>query len=71
MLSDVVMPGGMTGIELAATAHERWPAMRIVLASGYAGDDVDSALASSPWPFLKKPYSATELAQALRISGEA
>ncbi len=63
MLSDVVMPGGMTGIELARVAAERWPAMRIVLASGYAGDDVDSALATSPWPFIKKPYSAADLAR--------
>ncbi|WP_374275425.1 PAS domain S-box protein [Brevundimonas sp.] len=67
MLSDVVMPGGMTGIELAAAAHDRWPAMRIILASGYAGDDVDSALAASPWPFLKKPYSAAELARILQV----
>ena len=67
MLSDVVMPGGMTGIELAGAAHARWPAMRIILASGYAGDDVDSALAASPWPFLKKPYSAAELAQILQV----
>jgi len=63
MLSDVVMPGGMTGIELARHCARAYPEMRIVLASGYAGDDVDEALADAPWPFLKKPYSA----EALRI----
>lgn len=65
MLSDVVMPGGMTGIELARACAGRWPAMRVVLTSGYAGDDVDEALKDAPWPFLRKPYSGEELAKAL------
>ncbi|MDZ4364411.1 MAG: PAS domain S-box protein [Brevundimonas sp.] len=61
MLSDIVMPGGMTGIELARHCAVTWPAMQIVLASGYAGDDVDEALADAPWLFLRKPYSAEAL----------
>lgn len=65
MLSDVVMPGGMTGIELARECARRWPDMRIVLTSGYAGEDVDEALSDAPWPFLRKPYSSEELARAL------
>ncbi|MDP3403656.1 MAG: PAS domain S-box protein [Brevundimonas sp.] len=70
MLSDVVMPGGMTGIELARQAADLYPALRIVLTSGYAGDDVDKALSDAPWPFLRKPYSGEELARVLgRIPG--
>lgn len=65
MLSDVVMPGGMTGIELARLCAREHPAMRIVLTSGYAGDDVDAALADAPWPFLRKPYSGQQLADIL------
>ena len=65
MLSDVVMPGGMTGIELAKICARTWPDMRIVLTSGYAGDDVDEALADAPWPFLRKPYSGAQLAEIL------
>ena len=65
MLSDIVMPGGMTGIELARICAERFPAMRILLTSGYAGDDVDEALSDAPWPFLRKPYSGDQLRQAL------
>ena len=65
MLSDVVMPGGMTGIELARICERDWPHMRVVLTSGYAGDDVDAALADAPWPFLRKPYSVEQLAQVL------
>ncbi|MEY4556565.1 MAG: hypothetical protein RL093_1684 [Pseudomonadota bacterium] len=67
MLSDVVMPGGMTGIELARMCARDYPDMRVVLTSGYAGEDVDAALADAPWPFLRKPYSGEQLA---RILGE-
>lgn len=65
MLSDVIMPGGMTGIELAHRVSRTHPAMRVVLTSGYAGDDVDAALKDTPWPFLRKPYSGEELARIL------
>ncbi|WP_235562739.1 PAS domain S-box protein [Brevundimonas sp. Root1423] len=65
MLSDVVMPGGMTGIELARRCELDYPEMRVVLTSGYAGDDVDAALADAPWPFLRKPYSGEQLARIL------
>ena len=39
--------------------------MRIMLTSGYAGEDVDVALADAPWPFLRKPYSGEQLREAL------
>ena len=65
MLTDIVMPGGMTGVELARRVAPRHPAMRIVLTSGYAGDDVDAALKDAPWPFLPKPYSADQLRRIL------
>ncbi|WP_428151838.1 PAS domain S-box protein [Brevundimonas sp.] len=65
MLSDIVMPGGMTGVELARICAERWPQMSVMLTSGYAGDDVDLALTDAPWPFLRKPYSGEQLREAL------
>jgi PAS domain S-box-containing protein len=61
MLSDVVMPGGMSGIELAGLVRRHYPTLRVALTSGYAGDDVDAALADAPWPFLRKPYSRDQL----------
>jgi CheY-like chemotaxis protein len=65
MLTDVVMPGGMSGIALARRAAALYPAMRILLASGYAGDEVDRELRGAPWPLLRKPYSGDELFEAL------
>ncbi|MFN3353222.1 MAG: PAS domain S-box protein [Brevundimonas sp.] len=69
MLSDVVMPGSISGIELGRLVAERHPSVRIVLTSGYAGEDADRALASAPWPFLRKPYSADELRKVLQAEG--
>ena len=65
MLTDIVMPGGMSGIDLARVAAGRWPDMHIVLTSGYAGDDVDKALKDAPWPLLPKPYASDELQRRL------
>jgi two-component SAPR family response regulator len=61
----------MTGIDLARQASVLYPALRIVLTSGYAGADVDEALADTPWPFIRKPYSGEQLARALGRPGRA
>jgi CheY-like chemotaxis protein len=67
LLSDIVMPGGMDGLELARQAMERWPALKIVLTSGFP--DVrtkhDNAFLQS-FRLLGKPYSKQEMAHALR-----
>lgn len=66
LLSDVVMPGGVSGVELARRAEKLRPGIRILLSSGYAGESLDESLASGgDWPFLRKPYLASELAEAL------
>ncbi|GAB3658874.1 ATP-binding protein [Ramlibacter alkalitolerans] len=36
VLSDVVMPGGMDGVEFARLLRERWPALPLLLMTGYA-----------------------------------
>jgi CheY-like chemotaxis protein len=60
MLTDIVMPGEMNGIELAAAARQRRPALRILFTSGYAED----LAAGSPIAdrVLQKPYRFEELA---------
>jgi PAS domain S-box-containing protein len=65
LLSDIVMPGGVNGLELAQQAVAIRPGLQVLLSSGYAGESVDQALAQSRWPFLKKPYAEEELAAHL------
>lgn len=66
LLTDVVMPGGVNGVELARQAAALRPEMKVLLASGYAGEAVDHALADAPWPFLRKPYDAESLMEGLK-----
>jgi CheY-like chemotaxis protein len=34
LFTDIQMPGSMTGLQLALVVHERWPRIKIILASG-------------------------------------
>jgi CheY-like chemotaxis protein len=69
VLSDIVMPGTMNGIELARTVRARKPALPIVLVSGYAG----SASGAGPeFTVLRKPYRFSDLREAIaRVSASA
>jgi PAS domain S-box-containing protein len=71
LVSDVVMPGEMNGVALAKRAEQLRPGIRILLSSGYAGETLEESLAQGgDWPFLRKPYLASELAEALaRLRG--
>lgn len=62
VFSDVVMGGGMTGIDLAQEVRRRWPRLKILLTSGYADPAViqDGLLRTSAG-WLGKPYSTAEL----------
>ena len=65
MVSDIVMPGGVSGIDLARIASEREPGLAILLTTGYAGDRLSVAPADLPWPVLRKPFRVQQLALAL------
>jgi PAS domain S-box-containing protein len=65
LFSDVMMPGGMNGAELALQAKGMRPQLKILLTSGYAGEELEAALAHGSQPFIRKPYLATELDSAL------
>lgn len=55
LFTDIRIPGAMNGLELARVAKRKWPALHVIITSGYFGDDF-------PAPeFLPKPWSASEL----------
>ena len=66
VVSDIVMPGGMNGIELAEELRHRRPKLPIVLVSGYAAQ---ASAAPAQFPVLRKPFRMEQLAQAIaRVS---
>jgi signal transduction histidine kinase len=65
MFSDVVMPGGMDGFALARQVAERWPKVKIVLASGFS-DTHGRVEPGVHVRLLSKPYRRADMAKALR-----
>ena len=59
LLSDILMPGGISGIELARRVETQWPDMHIILSSGFPGEV--ETLRLSAWTFLPKPYTPAQL----------
>jgi CheY-like chemotaxis protein len=68
MLTDMVMPGGMSGIALAQRLREDRPDLKVLFSSGYVntGMFLDALSPPDRQHFLQKPYSPTQLAQAIR-----
>jgi CheY-like chemotaxis protein len=61
VFSDIVMPGGISGIELARRVRERFPELPILLTTGYSEHMADLG----GFPILQKPYELQSLAEAL------
>ncbi|HXZ18290.1 MAG TPA: PAS domain S-box protein [Roseiarcus sp.] len=65
VFTDMVMPGGMTGLELAEAAVAARPGVKVLFTSGYAEPSV-ARLGQKRGAWLKKPYTADELADKIR-----
>lgn len=64
---DLVLPGGMSGIELATEARQRQPALKVLYTSGYPRNAVVHNGRLDPGVHLiPKPYTREDLARALR-----
>jgi len=67
LLTDMVMPDGMNGIELAEKLLRKNPGLKVIYTSGYSAD-----VAGKDFPldegvnFLAKPYEAHKLAKTVR-----
>ena len=64
LFSDVVMPGGMNGVELAHQARVERPGLRVLLTSGYVGDEATSW--ANAFPMIDKPYARAALIGQVR-----
>lgn len=67
LFTDIVLPGGMSGIELAATAQTRHPGLRVLFTSGYAPDLVRREHGSHDGLLLvRKPFRKKDIAHMVR-----
>jgi PAS domain S-box-containing protein len=66
LFTDMVMPDGMTGLQLAARLRAEKPDLCVMLASGYSVELSGSSLDFDSIRFLPKPFKAEALASAIR-----
>jgi two-component system, cell cycle sensor histidine kinase and response regulator CckA len=63
VFSDILMPGGKSGLDLARELKRSAPAVRVVLTTGYSESAADAV--SEGFTVLRKPYSLEDLKRAL------
>jgi PAS domain S-box-containing protein len=61
VFTDIVMPGGITGVELAQRVRARFPELPVLLTTGYS----EQVAGIHGFPVLQKPYEMESLASAL------
>ena len=62
VITDVIMPGGMSGVDLAVTLSQERPELPVLLTTGYSEHVADA----HGFPILQKPYDMDRLATALK-----
>lgn len=64
LFTDIQMPGTMSGLQLATAVHERWPGIKIILASGQL------TLSKTDIPensrFFRKPLDSLDIVAEIR-----
>ena len=72
LFTDVVMPGGINGRQLALRLRERWPDLPVLYTSGYAHGALTIDGEQVPAKYvLGKPYRRRDLAAKLRETLDA
>jgi len=66
VFSDIMMPGGMSGLELGREIRRRHPGLRVVLTTGYS--EATTGMDSAEFALLLKPYTLDGLSRALGIA---
>lgn len=67
LFTDIVIPGGLSGTQLADEARRRYPALRVLFTSGYTEEAIShQGLLGTGMRLLAKPYHRQDLAQRVR-----
>jgi PAS domain S-box-containing protein len=69
VFSDLVMPGGLDGLDLARAIRKNWPHLPVLLATGYSAEA--GRAQAEGFRLLAKPYEPSALADAVAdVAGE-
>jgi signal transduction histidine kinase/HAMP domain-containing protein/ActR/RegA family two-component response regulator len=67
VVTDMIMPGGMSGRDLAERLWQTHPKLKVVYTSGYSGEEItDDRPHKGKFLFVPKPYTQESLARAIR-----
>lgn len=66
VVTDIQMPGSMDGLKLAATIHNRWPPIALIVTSGRKS--VQKEDLPERGRFLPKPYNGSRLVEAVNAA---
>lgn len=67
IFTDIMMPGGMTGIDLAKWVAENRPGLPVILTTGFAEEIAGTVTSGEEaWTILRKPYAQKDLANIVR-----
>ena len=66
LLTDMIMPGGMTGTDLAVELKKRKPELKVIYASGYSSALTGKDFTQGNNIFLAKPYQPNQVARLIR-----
>jgi signal transduction histidine kinase/ActR/RegA family two-component response regulator len=67
LLTDMVMPAGISGLDLARRLQDEKPRLRVVFVSGYSMEDLDTSfLQENRITLLEKPYTHVSLTRSVR-----
>jgi CheY-like chemotaxis protein len=64
IVTDINLPGGLNGLQLAALVRRRWAAIKIIVVTGYSPPGSGEIPTGSL--FVPKPYSAQKMIEAVR-----
>ncbi len=72
LFTDVIMPGGLNGRELAEKIWAECPALKVIFSSGYGADTLGKDFKLDPrFNYLQKPYEPAMLAKTIRLCLDA
>lgn len=67
VFTDVQMPGGKDGIDVAVRARELYPQIAVIVASGYTPNLIERLdVLDPPAVFFRKPYRSKEVLDVIR-----